>query len=82
LTFPCGNLGNVYSNLNQVYMAGLMTAPMVVIELVLMGSMYERRKLNAVLIAASLVALVALWLFIRQQREIDQMTAMLRELEK
>jgi len=29
---------NVYSNLNQFYMAGLMTAPIVVIELTLMGS--------------------------------------------
>jgi len=29
---------NVYSNLNQFYMAGLMTAPIVVIELALMGS--------------------------------------------
>src|SRR5438094_8837692 len=32
---------NVYSNLNQFYMAGLMTAPVVVIELALMGSMYD-----------------------------------------
>jgi hypothetical protein len=30
---------NVYSNLNQVFMAGLMTAPMVVIELALMRAM-------------------------------------------
>ena len=29
--------GNVYSNVNQVYMAGLMAAPMVLIELLLMG---------------------------------------------
>jgi hypothetical protein len=28
--------GNVYNNLNQIYMAGLMTAPMIVIELALM----------------------------------------------
>ena len=30
---------NVYPNLNQTYMAGLMTAPMVIIEILLMGSM-------------------------------------------
>ena len=32
-------LENVRHNLNQVYMAGLMTAPMLVIEIGLMGSM-------------------------------------------
>jgi len=37
---------NVYSNLNQVYMAGLMTAPMILIELAVMRSMYEDRRLN------------------------------------
>ena len=33
-------LENVYVNFNQVYMAGLMAAPMVLIEMVLMRSMY------------------------------------------
>jgi hypothetical protein len=33
--------GNVFNNLNQFYTAGLMTAPMVVIELLLMKGMYE-----------------------------------------
>jgi len=36
---------NVYSNLNEVYMAGLMTAPMVVIELVVWGS-YARSHMT------------------------------------
>ena len=40
--------GNVYSNLNQFYMAGLMVAPMVIIELLLMVGMYPNRKHNAV----------------------------------
>jgi len=35
---------NVYPNLNQLYMAGLMTVPMVLLELALMGSMYDTRK--------------------------------------
>ena len=43
--------GEVYNSFNQVYMAGLMTAPMVVIELVLMAGMYRtclrrRRKIG------------------------------------
>lgn len=32
-------LENVYPNFNQTYMAGLMTAPMVIIEIALMGAM-------------------------------------------
>ena len=40
-------VGNVYANVSQVYMAGLMTAPMVVIELVVMRAMYHDKKRNA-----------------------------------
>ena len=58
---------NVYSNLNQAYMAGLMTAPMIVIELLLMRSMYPRRIVNAAAIGLSLAALAVLWFAIRHQ---------------
>jgi uncharacterized protein (DUF305 family) len=58
---------DVYMNVNQVYMAGLMAAPMVVIELVVMRAMYHNARLNAMLIAGSVVAGIALFLFIRQQ---------------
>ena len=58
---------DVYMNVNQVYMAGLMTAPMVVIELVVMRGMYHNAKLSALLIAASVVAGVVLFVFIQQQ---------------
>jgi uncharacterized protein (DUF305 family) len=64
-------LGDVYNSLNQVYMAGLMTAPMVVIEMVLMPGMYKNKKLNALLIAGSCVAGIAFFLFIRQQTAIS-----------
>ena len=37
------SFANVYNNVNQVYMAGLMAAPMGVIELALMGAMYPRQ---------------------------------------
>ena len=50
------SFADVYNSLNQVYMAGLMTAPMVVIELWLMSSMYKQKRLNAVVIAASIAA--------------------------
>jgi hypothetical protein len=39
---------NVYMNVNQVYMAGLMAAPMGLIELALMGAVYRDRRMNAV----------------------------------
>lgn len=34
------SIGNVYMSFNQAYMAALMTAPMVAIELALMGSVF------------------------------------------
>jgi hypothetical protein len=58
---------HVFMNLNQVYMAGLMTAPMVIIELVVMRGMYANKRLNAIIIAGSAVALAAFFLLIRQQ---------------
>jgi uncharacterized protein (DUF305 family) len=61
---------NVHSNLNQFYMTGLMTAPMVIIELALMGSMYKDRNANIVIVAVAVVALGALFLAIRQQAAI------------
>ncbi len=61
---------NVYANFNQFYMAGLMAAPMVVIELALMGAMYSDKRRNVVILVVSLVALSAFWVFIRQQTAI------------
>ncbi|MCI0365771.1 MAG: DUF305 domain-containing protein [Phycisphaerales bacterium] len=63
-------VSDVYNSLNQFYMAGLMTAPMVVLELLLMSGMYENRKLNAFVIAASCVVGIAFFLLIRQQTAI------------
>ena len=48
-------IADVYMNVNQVYMAGLMTAPMIVIELLGMRGMYHNTKLNALIIAASVL---------------------------
>jgi uncharacterized protein (DUF305 family) len=59
--------GNVLNNLNQVYMAGLMAAPMVVFELILMKKMYKDRQRNAVIMAASILAALLFFAFIRQQ---------------
>ena len=58
---------DVYNNVNQVYMAGLMAAPMVVIELLVMRAMYQNTRLNVMLIAASIAVGVLLFFAIRQQ---------------
>jgi len=58
---------DVLPNINQFYMAGLMTSAMVVIEIVIMSMMYHNRKLNIMIIALSLVALVGCYAGIRQQ---------------
>ncbi len=62
---------NVYNNFNQFYMAGLMTAPMVLIEILLMGMMYKNKKLNLAIIAVSVVALIGFWFLIREQTAIN-----------
>jgi uncharacterized protein (DUF305 family) len=64
------SFSNVYPNLNQFYMAGIMTAPMIMLELVLMGSMYENKRLNAAILAASAIIFVGFFLFIRNQTAI------------
>ena len=61
---------NVHPSFNQFYMAGLMAASMVAIELVVMGGMYPNKRVNILLIAASLVALALFWILIRQQTAI------------
>jgi uncharacterized protein (DUF305 family) len=64
-------IDNVYNNINQVYMAGLMAAPMVVIELLLMGAMYQNKRLNILIAAASVMALLIFFLFIRNQTAVS-----------
>jgi uncharacterized protein (DUF305 family) len=64
-------LDNVFNSFNQIYMAGLMTAAMLVIELALMGGMYRNKKLNAALWVVGLLALVGFWILTRQQTAID-----------
>lgn len=60
-------LANAYPNVNQFYMAGLMTSPMIIIEVLLMRMMYKNKKLNAIAISIGIVALIGFSLLIRQQ---------------
>ncbi len=59
--------GNVFNSFNQVYMAALMTASMVLIEIPLMMSMYKSKRVNAIIIAVGLIVLVGSFLLIRKQ---------------
>jgi DUF305 family protein family protein len=62
---------NVFVNVNQFYMAGLMTAPMVLIELFVMRTMYTDTRLNAIVVTATLVFGMAMFMFIRQQTAVS-----------
>ena len=64
-------LANAVPNLNQAYMAALMTAPMLVLELLLMGHMYPNKKWNAGLVLAGVLLLGLSWTAIRQQTAIS-----------
>ncbi|MGE0022647.1 MAG: DUF305 domain-containing protein [Hyphomicrobium sp.] len=70
---------NVYSNINQIYMAGLMTAPMVAIELLIMGEMYQNKRANIAILAGSIVALIVFFALIRAQTAVSD-TQFLRSM--
>src|ERR671925_1939664 len=72
-------LDNVYNNFNQFYMAGLMTAPMVLIELFVMRSMFHDKRLNALIVGGSILAAVAFFVLIRYQTAISD-TQFLRSM--
>ena len=61
------SFGNVFMNVNNLYMAALMAAPMVVFELIVMQSMYADARLNAVFGAAAIFLGVLFFMLIRQQ---------------
>jgi hypothetical protein len=70
------SFADVYNSLNQVYMAGLMTAPMVVIELWLMSSMYNDSRISA---RRSSPASVARWIRCERCWRTDRSPARTRE---
>lgn len=60
-------LTNIHPNHNQFYMAALMAAPMVILEILIMGAMYSNKKFNAGIIAAGVLLLACSFFLIRQQ---------------
>ena len=70
---------NVYWSFNQLYMAGLMTTPMVIIEILLMWAMYQNRRANLLIVGATIVALGVFFVLIRQQTAVGD-TQFLRSM--
>ena len=62
---------NVIPNVNQFYMAALMTMPMLIIEIIVMGSMYLNRKWNIALLITGGLAAILFFSCIRQQTAVD-----------
>lgn len=61
------SFAHVYPNLNQFYMAGIMTVPMVLIELWFMWSMYTNKKLNAAIVLVCIMAFALFIFAVRRQ---------------
>lgn len=61
------DFGNVFNSVNQVYMAGLMAAAMVIIELLVMSAMYPDKRRNRLFLAGSFMLLLLCWFGIRRQ---------------
>ncbi len=58
---------SVLPSLNQAYMAAIMTAPMLALEILLMGSMYKNTMGKKLIFWGSLILFVVFFLFIRNQ---------------
>ena len=61
------SISNIHNSFNEVYMAGLMTAPMIIIEIGLMGSMYENKHYNLIIAILSLLLGIFFFFAIRSQ---------------
>lgn len=65
------SVDQVVANTNQLYMAGLMTAPMLLIEVTLMRGMYQNARYNAAILGLGTILLAGAFLAIRYQAAID-----------
>lgn len=61
---------NIYPNLNQFYMAGLMASLMAVAEIIIMSSMYGNKKANTGIVFGGTIAAVLFFSAIRFQTAI------------
>jgi hypothetical protein len=63
---------HVYLSLTRLYMTLLMVAPMAVVMLGFMRGMYKDKRLNAIIVGASLVVFVLALVFLRNQTFIGE----------
>ena len=70
--------GDVYPDINQFYMAAMMTAPMVMIELLLVGTMYKNKLANTIFGLGCLVVLSFSIEFTRWQTAISDSSSLNR----
>jgi CDP-diglyceride synthetase len=61
------SIDHFYFNINRIYMALLMAAPMVVLMLLVMRSMYDNKKLNLLLYAAFIGLFILIFSLTRTQ---------------
>jgi uncharacterized protein (DUF305 family) len=61
------SMREVVHNLNTLYMAGMMAAPMILLMPMLMGKMYPNKTLNRVIYAAAALLFLLLFSFMRNQ---------------
>jgi uncharacterized protein (DUF305 family) len=61
------SIAEYHNKVNMAYMAGMMTAPMLIIEVLLMRKMYENKKALLAIGPASVVVFLVLFLLIRHQ---------------
>lgn len=60
-------ISHLYLNINKAYMALMMVAPMVIVMLLVMHSMYENKNLNYILIAAAAASFILFFVLARTQ---------------
>lgn len=63
---------NALASVNQIYMAGMMTAAMLIIEIAVMNAMYLDKRMNTIIIGSSIIALAAFIAFTRTQFAISE----------
>ena len=57
----------IVHNLNTLYMAGMMVAPMIIVMPLAMGTMYPDRRRNMIVYTVSAIMFMAFFFFTRQQ---------------
>jgi hypothetical protein len=65
--FNVDNIDNIYLNLNRLYMSILMVAPMAIIMLLMMPSMFKNRKRSNIIILSSVLVIVIAFTMLRSQ---------------